>query len=123
VFYLESPRRYLNVGFYLDDSPIEKGGVRVIPFSHRQGIWPMLTRKAHFLDTDPDPAEYAITAEAGDLTIHDGRIWHRVARATVTGDASQRRVMYVPLMEGPEKIKDESSPTPLYFRLRRLARF
>ena len=123
VFYFEKPRRYLNVGFYLDDSPIEKGGVRVIPFSHRQGIWPMLTRKAHFLDTDPDPAEYAITAEAGDLTIHDGRIWHRVARATVTGDASQRRVMYVPLMEGPLKLKDEHSPTPLYFRLRRFARF
>jgi hypothetical protein len=123
VFYLEKPRRYLNVGIYLDDSPIEKGGVRVIPFSHQQGIWPMLTRKAHFLDTDPDPAEYAIVAEAGDLTIHDGRLWHRVARATAAGDASQRRVMYVPLMEGPLKPKDDSSPTPLYFRLRKLARF
>jgi hypothetical protein len=31
--------------------------------------------------------------------------------------------MYVPLMEGPLKPQDESSPTPLYFRLRRLARF
>jgi ectoine hydroxylase-related dioxygenase (phytanoyl-CoA dioxygenase family) len=123
VFYLEKPRRYLNVGIYLDDSPIEKGGVRVIPFSHKQGIWPMLTRKAHFMDTDPDPAEYAIVADAGDLTIHDGRIWHRVERASVTGEASQRRVMYVPLMEGPLKPKDERSPTPLYFRLRRLARY
>ena len=123
LFYLEMPRRYLNVGFYLDDSPIEKGGVRLIPFSHNQGLWPMLTRKAHFLDTDQDPAEYALVAEAGDLTIHDGRIWHRVAEATATGDASQRRVMYVPLMEGPLKQKDESSPTPLYFRLRRFARF
>ncbi|UQA55961.1 phytanoyl-CoA dioxygenase family protein [Polyangium aurulentum] len=123
LFYLEMPRRYLNVGFYLDDSPIEKGGVRLIPFSHNQGLWPMLTRKAHFLDTDGDPGEYALVAEAGDLTIHDGRIWHRVAEASATGDASQRRVMYVPLMEGPLKPKDESSPTPLYFRLRRFARF
>jgi hypothetical protein len=123
LFYLEMPRRYLNVGFYLDDSPIEKGGVRLIPFSHNQGLWPMLTRKAHFLDTDQDPAEYALVAEAGDLTIHDGRIWHRVAEASATGDESQRRVMYVPLMEGPHKPKDESSPTPLYFRLRRFARF
>jgi hypothetical protein len=123
LFYLEMPRRYLNVGFYLDDSPIEKGGVRLIPFSHRQGLWPMLTRKAHFMDTDPDPAEYALVAEAGDLTIHDGRIWHRVAEASATGDASQRRVMYVPLMEGPEKLKDERSPTPVYFRFRRFARF
>ena len=123
IFYLEKPRRYLNVGFYLDDSPITKGGVRVLPFSHRQGLWPMLTRKAYFLDCDPDPDEYAIEAEAGDLTIHDGRIWHRVAEAEGTGDASQRRVMYVPLMEGPLKLKDEHSPTPLYFRLRRFARF
>jgi phytanoyl-CoA dioxygenase PhyH len=123
LFYLEKPRRYLNVGFYLDDSPIEKGGVRLIPFSHLQGLWPMLTRKAYFLDCDPDPAEYALVAEAGDLTIHDGRIWHRVAEASVTGNASQRRVMYAPLMEGPLKPKDENSPTPLYFRLRRFARF
>lgn len=123
LFYLEKPRRYLNVGFYLDDSPITKGGVRVIPFSHQQGIWPMLTRKAHFVDCDPDPEEYAIVAEAGDLTIHDGRIWHRVAEASAAGDASQRRVMYVPLMEGPEKFKHADSPTPFYFRLKRFARF
>lgn len=123
LFYFEMPRRYLNVGFYLDDSPIEKGGVRLIPFSHKQGLWPMLTRKAHFMDTDADPAEYALVAEAGDLTIHDGRIWHRVAEASATGDASQRRVMYVPLMEGPEKLKDESSKMPVYFRFRRFARF
>jgi hypothetical protein len=96
--------------------------VRLIPFSHVQGLWPMLTRKAHFMDTDPDPAEYALVAEAGDLTFHDGRIWHRVAEASVTGDASQRRVMYVPLMEGPEKLKSEDSPMPVYFRLRRFAR-
>lgn len=123
LFYFEMPRRYLNVGFYLDDSPLTKGGVRLIPFSHNQGLWPMLTRKIHFMDTDPDPAEYALEAEAGDLTIHDGRIWHRVAEASATGDASQRRVMYVPLMEGPEKLKDENSPTPVYFKLRRFARF
>jgi ectoine hydroxylase-related dioxygenase (phytanoyl-CoA dioxygenase family) len=123
VFYLEKPRRYLNVGIYLDDSPIEKGGVRLIPFSHKQGIWPLLTRKRYYLDTEADRDEYGIVAEAGDLTIHDGRIWHRVAQATVTGMASQRRVMYVPLMDGPEKLKHDGSPTPLYFKLRRFAKF
>ena len=122
LFYLERPRRYLNVGFYLDDSPLTKGGVRLIPHSHRQGIWPMLTRKKYFIDVEPDPEEYALEAEAGDLTIHDGRIWHRVAQATVTGAASQRRVMYVPLMDGPKKEKHEGSPMPLYFRLRRFMR-
>jgi len=121
LFYLERPRRYLNVGFYLDDSPIVKGGVRLLPCSHEQGLWPMLTRKAHFVDHQPDPGEYALEAEAGDLTIHDGRLWHRVARATAEGEASQRRVMYLPLMNGPEKPKHEGSPTPLYFRFRKLA--
>ncbi|HVY45154.1 MAG TPA: phytanoyl-CoA dioxygenase family protein [Minicystis sp.] len=123
VFYLEKPRRYLNVGIYLDDSPIEKGGVRLIPFSHKQGLLPLLFRKRYYLDTQPDADEYAIVAEAGDLTIHDGRIWHRVAQASVTGDASRRRVMYVPLMDGPEKPKHDGSPTPFYFRLRRFAKF
>ena len=121
--YFEKPRRYLNVGFYLDDSPLTKGGVRVIPFSQDQSIWSMLTRKVHFMEHEPDPAEYALEAEAGDLTIHDGRIWHRVAQATATGDASQRRVMYMPLMEGPLKEKNENSPTPFYFRLKRFAKF
>jgi hypothetical protein len=121
VFYFEKPRRYLNVGFYLDDSPRAKGGVRVLPGTHEQSLWSMLTRKLHFMNHEPDPDEVAIEAEAGDLTIHDGRLWHRVARATVTGDASQRRVMYLPLMNGPLKPKDESSPTPFYFHLRKLA--
>lgn len=123
VFYLEKPRRYLNVGFYFDDSPVEKGGVRVIPFSHHQSVWNLLTRKRYYRDRDPDPAEVAIEAEAGDLTIHDGRAWHRAAQATVTGDASQRRVMYLPLMNGPVKEKHEGSRTPAYFRLLKLAGF
>jgi hypothetical protein len=121
LFYLEKPRRYLNVGFYLDDSPTAKGGVRLLPRTHNQSIWKMLTRKAHFMDRRPDAEEHAIEAQAGDLTIHDGRIWHRVATATLTGDASQRRVMYLPLMDGPVKLKHEHSPTPFYFRLRKLA--
>jgi hypothetical protein len=97
--------------------------VRLLPFSHQQGIWPMLTRKAHFMDHDVDHEEFAVEAEAGDLTIHDGRLWHRVAQCGVTGDASHRRVMYVPLMDGPRKPKHENSPTPLYFHLKKLAKF
>jgi ectoine hydroxylase-related dioxygenase (phytanoyl-CoA dioxygenase family) len=121
LFYFERPRRYLNVGFYLDDSPIEKGGVRVLAGSHEQSLWSLLFRKRYFVDHEPDPDEVAIEAEAGDLTIHDGRLWHRVAQASVSGEASRRRVMYLPLMNGPVKLKDESSPTPFYFRLRKLA--
>ena len=120
VFYFERPRKYLNVGFYLDDSPIAKGGVRLLPGTHNQSVWKMLTRKVHFLQYEPDPDEYAIEARAGDHTIHDGRIWHRVATATATGEASQRRVMYLPLMNGPLKKKNERSKTPFYFHLKKL---
>lgn len=122
VFYFEKPRRYLNVGFYLDDSPIAKGGLRVLPKTHEQPIRQMLLRKIHFVDFAPDADEFAIEARAGDLTIHDGRLWHRVAKSELTGDASRRRVMYLPLMNGPVKLKDDDSPTPFYFRLRRFAR-
>ena len=120
VFYLEKPRRYLNVGFYFSDSPIEVGGLRLLPCTHNQPIASMLLRKAHFLDFAPDPDELAVTAEAGDLTIHDGRIWHRTALATAHGDASERCVSYLPLMEGPIKRKHEKSATPFYFRLKGL---
>jgi len=120
LFYLEKPRRYLNVGFYFTDSPLEVGGLRVLPCTHHQPISSMITRKAHFLDDKPDPYELAITAEAGDLTIHDGRIWHRTALATREGDASERCVSYLPLMNGPIKRKDEKSKTPLYFHLKGL---
>jgi hypothetical protein len=120
LFYLEKPRRYLNVGFYFTDSPLEVGGLRVLPCTHHQPISSMITRKVHFVDDKPDPYELAITAEAGDLTIHDGRIWHRTALATLQGDASERCVSYLPLMEGPLKKKHEGSATPFYFRLKSL---
>jgi hypothetical protein len=121
VFYLEKPRRYLNVGFYFTDSPLEVGGLRVLPCTHNQSIASMLTQKIHFMDHEPDPGELAITAEAGDLTFHDGRMWHRTALATVTGDASERCVSYLPLMNGPIKRKHDGSATPFYFHLKRLA--
>lgn len=120
LFYFEKPRRYLNVGFYLTDSPVEVGGLRVLPCTHHQSIASLMTTKAHFMDMRPDPNELAITAEAGDLTIHDGRIWHRTALATVTGDASERCVSYLPLMDGPIKRKHEKSSMPFYFRLKGL---
>ena len=63
----------------------------------------------------------AITAEAGDLTIHDGRLWHRTALASVTGDASERSVTYLPIMDGPLKRKHAKSKTPFYFHLKKLA--
>lgn len=120
LFYLERPRRYLNVGFSITDSPVRVGGLRVLPCTHEQSIASMLTQKLHFVDMEPDPNELAIETEAGDLTIHDGRMWHRTALATCYGDESERCVMYLPLMNGPIVRKTESSPTPIYFHLKRL---
>jgi ectoine hydroxylase-related dioxygenase (phytanoyl-CoA dioxygenase family) len=119
LFYFEKPRRYLNVGFYFTDSPVEVGGLRVLPCSHNQSIASLLTHKAHFVDDEPDENELAITAEAGDLTIHDGRIWHRTALATSTGDASERCVSYLPLMNGPLKRKQRGQRDARLFHLKR----
>ena len=51
--------------------------------------------KTYYKDVFDDPDEVAIETEAGDLTVHDGRMWHRVAQSLLTGEASRRRVMYV----------------------------
>lgn len=118
--WLRLPGPMLNVGLYLDDSPIEKGGVRIIPGTHKQGLFPMIFRKLYFFDNRPDAEEIALTAERGDLTIHDGRLWHRTAMATVSGDASRRRNMYMPYIEGPYEPRTEKTKTPIYHRLQGL---
>lgn len=120
IAYLEKPRRYLNVGFSITDSPMRVGGLRVLPCTHNQPVAAMLFQKAHFLDMKPDENELAVETEAGDLTIHDGRMWHRTALAECYGDASERCVMYLPLMDGPIVRKNAKSKTPFYFHLKKL---
>ena len=120
IFLGQKLRPLWQVGLYLDDSPRQKGGLRLIPGTHKQGTASMLFRKAYFVSHSADPAEICVEAERGDLTIHDGRLWHRVARAEVTGEASRRRVAYLPFVEGPRHPKTEASPTPLYHYLQRI---
>jgi len=74
----------------------------------------MLFRKRYFLDNKADRGEIAIVPEAGDLTVHDGRLWHRVAQSTVTGEESRRRVIYIPIIAGRYEPKHEHSPTVFY---------
>jgi len=107
----------LNIGISLDDSFKEKGGLKLIPGTHKQGIFGMLFRKRYFKDNSPDPNEIDVETEIGDLTIHSGRIWHRVGGASVVGEASRRRVMYFPIVSGAYKERDEQSSTPLYHHL------
>ncbi|MFT3948428.1 MAG: phytanoyl-CoA dioxygenase family protein [Agriterribacter sp.] len=107
----------LNVGLHLDDYPFEKGGLRVLAGTHNQGLFKLLFRKKYFVDNDPDPKEIGFNIEAGDLTVHDGRLWHRVQRSPFFGEESRRRVMYIPIVTGAYKPKHADSPTPFYHKL------
>jgi hypothetical protein len=48
--------------------------------------------------------------------VHDGRLWHRVAKAEIQGEESRRRVMYIPIIDGEYSPKHENSPTPFFQR-------
>ena len=122
LFYGRLPQPMLNVGLYLDDSYRDKGALRILPGSHKQGLWHMLFGKLHFFDHRDDPREIILEADAGDLTFHDGRTWHRVGKAQTTGLASLRRTMYLPFLTGPFEPKTEMSRTPLYHRFSRALR-
>jgi len=122
LFYGRMPVRMLNIGLHLDDCPADNGGLRLIAGSHRQGFWDMCFRKPYFVSHAADPDEVVIETRAGDLTVHDGRLWHRVAQSSRVGPTSLRRSMYVPYLTGPYEPKNETSPMPLYHRLGMLLR-
>jgi hypothetical protein len=96
------PGPMLNVGLHFDREMKVDGGLRILPGSHRQGFLAMLARKPYFVDHRPDRDEIAVETEPGDLTVHDGRTWHRVERSPYVGWRSLRRTMYVPyVVEDP----------------------
>jgi len=107
----------LNVGIHLDNSTTDNGGLRIIPGTHNKGIGTMLFKKIYFISHRPDKKELGLNVEAGDLTVHDGRLWHRVARSPFTGEKSRRRVMYVPIVTGKFIPRNENSKPLLYQRL------
>ncbi|MEO5674075.1 MAG: phytanoyl-CoA dioxygenase family protein, partial [Chitinophagales bacterium] len=112
----------INIGISLDDSPKEKGGLRILPGSHKQNIYDFFFRKKHFIDNRDDKNEFAVETKAGDLTVHHGRVWHRAALATVKGVASKRRMFYFPIIAGKFKPKSEKSKTPIYHHFQRVVR-
>jgi len=120
VFYGKKIMPMLNVGIHLDDFLCKNGGLRLIPGTHKQSLRELLFRKKYFLDYEPDPDEIGFDVEAGDLTVHDGRLWHRVAVSAVEGEASRRRVMYVPFITGKFKPRNEKSKPRLYQRFMHL---
>lgn len=106
----------LNVGIHLSTLREENGGLRILPGTHKQSLYQLLFRKKYFISHDTDPQELAILPEAGDLTIHDGKLWHRVAKSHIVGETSRRRVIYVPIIAGKFAPKNENSPTLFYQR-------
>jgi ectoine hydroxylase-related dioxygenase (phytanoyl-CoA dioxygenase family) len=110
----------LNVGLHLDDCAFTNGGLRVIPGTHKQSLLGLFLRKKYYIDTSADKKEVGFDIEAGDLTIHDGRLWHRVQQSPNIGEASRRRVMYIPIVTGAFKPKHAKSSTPFYHKVAQL---
>ncbi|RZK74073.1 MAG: phytanoyl-CoA dioxygenase [Pedobacter sp.] len=116
IFHGQKLNPMLNVGIHLSTLQPGNGGLRILPGTHKQNLYQMLFRKKYFLDNKADHNEIAITPVAGDLTIHDGRLWHRVAQSSVIGEESRRRVIYLPIIAGKYEPKNEQSPTAFYQR-------
>ncbi|HEX7665824.1 MAG TPA: phytanoyl-CoA dioxygenase family protein, partial [Polyangiaceae bacterium] len=116
IFYLRMPKEMLNIGLHLDHCDAANGGLRLIPGSHKQGLFGMCFGKIYYSNR-PDPKEVVVETEPGDLTVHDGRLWHRVEMSSRKGQASLRRSMYVPYLTDEFQPKDDASKTPLYHYL------
>ena len=112
----------LNIGIYLDDSPREKGGLRILPGTHNQNLYNLLFKKKYFVDNNPDKNEIALEAKAGDLTVHHGKVWHRVALSPLQGEPSRRRVMYFPIVKGKYRPKSEKTKTPIYHKFQKFVK-
>lgn len=122
LFYLRKPKQMLNVGLHFDRVTASDGGLRLIPGTHKQGFMSFLFKKPYFISHAPDPNEIAVETEPGDLTVHDGRLWHRVQQSPFTGERSLRRSMYVPYLTDVYSPKGETARTPIYHYLGMLQR-
>lgn len=116
IFYGNKIMPMLNVGVHFDYSSPANGGLRILPGTHNKGIATLLFRKFYYLNSKADKKEFGLTVEPGDLTVHDGRIWHRVAQSPFVGEKSRRRVMYIPIVSGKYLPRDEKSKPLLYQR-------
>jgi len=107
----------LNVGIHLDDCPYDNGGLRVLLGTHKQGVFKLMFGKRYYTNQE-DKREVGFDIKAGDLTVHDGRMWHRVQQSPNFGEKSRRRVMYIPIITGKYMPKHEKSKTALYHYFR-----
>ena len=117
IFYGNKIMPMLNVGLHMDYSSTDNGGLRILPGTHNKGIRTLLFKKFYFLSHKADKSELGLNVEPGDLTVHDGRLWHRVAQSPFVGEKSRRRVMYVPIITGKFQPRTEESKPLFYQRL------
>jgi ectoine hydroxylase-related dioxygenase (phytanoyl-CoA dioxygenase family) len=115
IFYGNKVMPMLNVGLHLDQSSPENGGLRLLPGTHNKGIATLLFRKIYYLSNKADKKEIGLSVEPGDLTVHDGRLWHRVAQSPFVGEKSRRRVMYIPIISGKIQPRTDQSK-PLFYQ-------
>jgi len=115
IFYGQKVMPMLNVGIHLDNSSTDNGGLRLLPGTHNQGLYDMLFKKWYFYEKKADKNEIGLNVDAGDLTVHDGRLWHRVALSPYVGEKSRRRVMYVPVVTG-KYIPKTAESKPLFYQ-------
>lgn len=115
IFYGQKIMPMLNVGIHLDNSSTDNGGLRLLPGTHNQNLANMLFKKIYFYEKKADKNEIGLNVDAGDLTVHDGRLWHRVAQSPFVGEKSRRRVMYVPIITGKYQPKNADSK-PLFYQ-------
>ena len=121
IAYLRAPKAMLNFGVHLDTvNPYEgDAGLCLLPGTHNQHMLGFYFRKPYFFSNEPDPKEVCVPTTAGDVTVHDGRLWHRVQPAEGEGPQTLRRSMYVAYLtdDQPVEIKTAKSTIPFYHRL------
>ncbi len=118
VFYNGTmPGPNLNVGLHFDRIRPEDGGLRVLPGTHTQSGRSTLFHKLHFVTNDDDPREVMVETWPGDLTVHDGRMWHRVKSSPFPGERSLRRSMYVPYVNDDYAPKGADAKTNTYMKV------
>ena len=127
AFYGKKIWPMLNIGVYFDNSNEVNGGLRVLPSTHKQGIFGMLFTKMYYRNTKEDKDEVLVNAKAGDIVIHHGHIWHRVGHSDHMDSVSRRRVMYIPVLTGPRQKRNpdtsKKNKTPIYHHLQAFAKF
>lgn len=111
------PGPMLNVGLHFDRIRPQDGGLRILPGTHNDGFFKMAFRKPYFVAHRADPNEVAVETWPGDLTVHDGRAWHRVETSPKTGWESMRTSMYIPYVRDAWAPKDENSKPMWYLRV------